>query len=142
MILRFDQITFDAAHYLPGHPTCGGVHGHTFIIRDLTIDVKGVVPNAQGITIDFGKVKELIKLTLDHKFLVPTDSPIARSTPKEIHDILDKWGIHFNVYLVKNTSVEGIANFLRELLVRNLDLRTEDCVHFTLLEGLNQGVSI
>jgi len=141
MILRFDQITFDAAHYLPGHPTCGGIHGHTYIIRDLTIDVKEMSPNKQGITIDFGEVKKIAKF-LDHKFLVPSECPIALSTPKEIHDILDKWGIAFNICLVHKTSVEGIAAFLRDLLVRHFDLESEDCVHFTLLEGLNQGVSI
>jgi len=38
---------FDAGHHLPGHPTCGRPHGHTYrvevIIRGETIDASGTL---------------------------------------------------------------------------------------------------
>lgn len=57
-----------SAHYLPGHSHCGCVHGHNYIVE---VCVTGW-PNAQGMIIDFAKLKELfepIKNRYDHKLL-------------------------------------------------------------------------
>jgi len=47
---------FDAAHFLPGHPTCGKMHGHTW-----TVDVELEGPlDDQGMVFDFGRLKEMM----------------------------------------------------------------------------------
>src|SRR5262245_60484552 len=55
----------DCAHFLPGHPKCGSLHGHTYTIE---ITVEGEVRN--GMVIDFGDLKRFAREVLanyDHK---------------------------------------------------------------------------
>jgi 6-pyruvoyltetrahydropterin/6-carboxytetrahydropterin synthase len=42
----------DCAHFLPGHPKCGTLHGHTYKVE---IVVEGAVEN--GMVIDFSDLK-------------------------------------------------------------------------------------
>lgn len=53
---------FAAAHYLPGHPKCGAVHGHSFLVE---VWMEGDVDPKTGMVIDFGEAKYWIDL-LDH----------------------------------------------------------------------------
>ncbi len=48
--------TFDAAHFLPGHPKCGRVHGHTYRVE---VEVEGELRN--GMVIDFEDLKNLLR---------------------------------------------------------------------------------
>lgn len=68
---------FDAAHFLPGHPKCGGMHGHTWLVE---VWMEGEVDPKTGMVVDFGEVKFWIN-HLDHtalnevlpdRFLPPT----------------------------------------------------------------------
>jgi 6-pyruvoyltetrahydropterin/6-carboxytetrahydropterin synthase len=55
----------DSAHFLPGHPKCGHLHGHTYKIE---IVVEGTVEN--GMVIDFADLKAAARDVLsqfDHK---------------------------------------------------------------------------
>lgn len=66
-------IRFDAAHFIPGHPKCGRLHGHTYAISCV---VHGE-PAANGFILDFGEVKAALRALadrLDHKVIVPTRS--------------------------------------------------------------------
>jgi 6-pyruvoyltetrahydropterin/6-carboxytetrahydropterin synthase len=76
---------FAAAHYLPGHPKCGGMHGHTWLVE---VWLEGEVDPKTGMVVDFGKVKHKIDL-LDHpgvalngvlplKFQPPTAENLVR----------------------------------------------------------------
>ena len=62
------RFTFEAAHFLPGHPKCGQVHGHSWIVK---ISVKGEIKN--HMVIDFHNLKALVDSyvidKLDHKLL-------------------------------------------------------------------------
>src|SRR6266849_2344915 len=46
----------DCAHFLPGHPKCGAIHGHTYKI-ELTIEgqIKG------GMVVDFADLKQSLR---------------------------------------------------------------------------------
>jgi 6-pyruvoyltetrahydropterin/6-carboxytetrahydropterin synthase len=46
----------DCAHFLPGHPKCGGLHGHTY---KLEIVIDGEPRN--GMVLDFGDLKNTIR---------------------------------------------------------------------------------
>lgn len=63
------EITFEAAHYIPKHPNCKVVHGHTYSVTDLKISVDHF--DEQGISIDFATIKNYFKDNWDHKFIVP-----------------------------------------------------------------------
>jgi 6-pyruvoyltetrahydropterin/6-carboxytetrahydropterin synthase len=55
----------DCAHFLPGHPKCGTLHGHTYKVE---IIVEGKVRN--GMVIDFSDLKKVAHEILseyDHK---------------------------------------------------------------------------
>jgi len=50
------RFKFDAAHFLPDHPTCGQVHGHTWTVD---VELEGRL-NDQGMVFDFGQLKEIM----------------------------------------------------------------------------------
>lgn len=55
----------DCAHFLPGHPKCGSLHGHTYKVE---VIVEG--ENKTGMIIDFADLKKSLRdgLTLyDHR---------------------------------------------------------------------------
>ena len=57
----------DCAHFLPGHPKCGSLHGHTYKVE---VIIEGEKRN--GMIIDFGDMKQIISAVLaeyDHKSL-------------------------------------------------------------------------
>ncbi len=57
----------DCAHYLPGHPRCGSLHGHTYKV-ELIIEGK----NRNGMVLDFADLKSVLREVLaefDHKSL-------------------------------------------------------------------------
>ena len=74
---------FAAAHYLPGHPKCGQLHGHTWTVE---VWLEGDVDSQTGMVVDFGEVKREIDL-LDHttlndvlpyEFLPPTAENLVK----------------------------------------------------------------
>ena len=74
MELRIDgwrsNLRFSASHIIPGHPTCGRIHGHTYA---LSITVRGR-QGEKGFIMDFNEVKKAlaeIVEELDHRFLLP-----------------------------------------------------------------------
>lgn len=55
----------DCAHFLPGHPKCGALHGHTYKIE---ITVEGEARN--GMLVDFADLKQDLRAVLttyDHR---------------------------------------------------------------------------
>ncbi len=59
------RFSFESAHWLTGHPHCGSVHGHSFILE---VTVQGVM-NGLGMVVDFHVLKEIVDPyvdTLDH----------------------------------------------------------------------------
>ena len=55
----------DCAHFLPGHPRCGLLHGHTYKV-DITVEGKP----QNGMIIDFADLKQALREVLapyDHR---------------------------------------------------------------------------
>lgn len=61
-VLVIRELTFEAAHYLPGHPQCSHLHGHTYFVRKLTVVTEKFV--------DLLEIKSVIR-QFDHSLLVP-----------------------------------------------------------------------
>jgi 6-pyruvoyltetrahydropterin/6-carboxytetrahydropterin synthase len=51
----------DCAHFLPGHPKCGPLHGHTYKV-ELIVEGKP----QKGMIIDFADLKQSIRDVLSH----------------------------------------------------------------------------
>lgn len=68
--------TFDSAHFIPGHPKCGRLHGHTYQVA-ITITIDSwtskfmALRNYPHYLIDYAEFKALIS-KLDHRLLVPS----------------------------------------------------------------------
>lgn len=91
--------TFNAAHYLPGHPKCGKLHGHTY---KMEIIVSGPVQD-DGMTVDFGWLKELVQdyvmPDLDHALLndsvkMPTAENLCVYVWNVLRTPLETSGLH------------------------------------------------
>ena len=126
---KFRELTFSAAHYLPNHPRCSTIHGHTYRIRNLELTCDAFV--------DFQQVKAIIQ-SFDHVFLVPREHmqfwERLRST------LFEKCGIMLNVrYIWKTPTVEDLAIAIQKEL---LSISGVTDVHFELYEGDNQGVRV
>lgn len=63
------KFTFEAGHFIPNHPKCGEVHGHSWVLK---VSVKGELKE-NGMIMDFHDLKDLVQnnvlYKLDHKFL-------------------------------------------------------------------------
>jgi len=131
MEIVIDEITFEAAHYIPGHHKCGVVHGHTYHVRNLRIKISKL--DKRGISIDFSRIKRLIKEHFDHRLIIPyEDEEMWKKA-------VDELNLPIVVTAIKHTSVEGIADAIRKLLIWKLDA---DVVNLEVYEGDNQGVAI
>ncbi len=83
--------TFDSAHFLPNHPKCGKVHGHTYKVE---VEVEGELRD--GMVIDFEDLKAILREIVskfDHKLINdlidnPTCENICLAIFNEIKDRL------------------------------------------------------
>jgi len=73
------EFRFEAAHFLPDHPKCGKVHGHSY---RLVVAIEGPV-RKDGMVLDFSELKDHVEKTVldkvDHRLL--NDIPRLRQPP-------------------------------------------------------------
>lgn len=140
MKLYFPEITFSAAHYIPEHPICGGCHGHTYFVRDLTIDISNIPLDDIGMSFDFGVIKSYFKEEWDHKFLIPVqDWEIWQQILKSYPTLLTGRGVK----VVKYTTAEGMAIQIQSDLSLTLTKGAYDLkIHFKLFEGPHQAIEV
>jgi len=85
LILEDDRFNFDYCHFLPWHASqCRSLHGHSSVV---TVMLRGE-PDDQGLVIDFGEAKRLVKETLglfDHKVIAPRATVLGSP---DAHDLL------------------------------------------------------
>ena len=132
--LKTKQLAFEAGQYVSSHPTCGFLHGHTYLIKNLEIEVD------DNAFLDFGFIKEVIKEEFDHLLFVPIKHEkfwheVAEKAMKELGDEL-KFKLQV---IVGEVTVENLSDRLKTSLSC---LRGVKSVHFELYEGLNQGVKV
>lgn len=139
-------IRFDAAHFIPGHPKCGRLHGHTYAISCV---VHGE-PAANGFILDFGEVKAALRAIadrLDHKVLVATKA-------KDFTVDDGKGEVAFVVHgkryalpradvellAVEGTTAEAMSAWIAEELFRTVDIPANvTAVEIGLDEGYGKG---
>lgn len=129
MELIIDGITFAAAHYLPGHPKCGGIHGHTYCVKNLRIPIE--VLDEIGMGPDFGLVKGYFKEHWHHKFIIPRKD---EGYWDHIYEETGHCVVDDNRVVLRFTTCEFMAEVIRVDLAELLDVNRRD-IHFTLYEG-------
>jgi len=79
----YKKCKIEVAHLIPGHKTCGKVHGHSV---DIVVGVRGAMDFKTGMVMDFKSLKEIIQCEIvnrfDHSYLndtlpVPTAEYLA-----------------------------------------------------------------
>ncbi|HET7745693.1 MAG TPA: 6-pyruvoyl tetrahydropterin synthase family protein [Vicinamibacteria bacterium] len=88
----------DCAHFLPGHPKCGQLHGHTYRVE---VMIEG--PHDGGMLLDFNDLK------------ARTREVLARYDHRNWNDVMD--------YPTVENICERIARELREKVAFPLTLR-------------------
>lgn len=62
--------TFSAAHRIEGHPKCGRLHGHNYVV---TVQLFGIRDADTGMLLDYGLLDEVVKPLIDsfdHRYIV------------------------------------------------------------------------
>lgn len=104
------ELKFEAAQFLPGHPKCGKMHGHTYKV---TVEVEGNINN-EGMVMDLHDLSELVRDVIgvyDHDCMnnfisVPTCENIVEALWASLERILeDTFGVKLS--LVKVQEGEG-----------------------------------
>ncbi len=146
LILEDDRFNFDYCHFLPWHASqCRSLHGHSSVI---TVMLRGE-PDDQGLVIDFGEAKQLVKATLgifDHKVIAPRATVLG---PPDAHDLLTiafetAAGPHrlclpaSEVALIDgDATVENLSALLAEAIYRRMPVRVQR-VMVRMFEGIGK----
>lgn len=57
------RFTLSASHCLPGHPKCGQMHGHNYVIE---LGIEG--PVIDGMVVDFGSLKDIFVAVIEKRY--------------------------------------------------------------------------
>ena len=145
------NLRFSAAHMIIGHEACGKIHGHSYIVD---VEVEGKCFGQFGFVIDFKILKEITRKickTLDHRILIPRDSPDLEVTYEDektveftVLDELEYKLPKSDVVLLPiiSTTAESLSVYITNLIVDNLeDTSTLKYIEVQVNEGIGQGAS-
>jgi len=142
------KLRFSSCHFIPDHPKCGSLHGHTY-----AISVR-IVGEQQGeFIIDFEKVKEIvsdISDRLDHKVLIAEKDPRLRIEIKdgvtiEVTGSKKRYVIPVEdvVFLpIKSVSAEDLCRYFTAEIAKKLKSTDADNIkkiQVRIDEGIGQG---
>jgi 6-pyruvoyltetrahydropterin/6-carboxytetrahydropterin synthase len=145
------NLRFSAAHMVIGHQSCGKIHGHSYIVD---VEVEGQRSGRFGFVIDFKILKDITRKickTLDHRVLIPLNSPDLKVTHQDdkhieftVLDCLEyKLPIQDVVLLpTESTTAETLSTYITEKIVEQIDdVSTLSYIEVQVNEGIGQGAS-
>lgn len=145
------NLRFSAAHMVIGHESCGKIHGHSYIVD---VEVEGEKSGKFGFVIDFKILKGITRKickTLDHRVLIPVDSPDLEITCDDdntvefkVLDCLEYKLPKQDVVLlpIPSTTAESLSVYITEKIVEEIgDMDTLNYVEVQVNEGIGQGAS-
>lgn len=141
------KLRFSACHFIPDHPTCGCLHGHTYA---LSVRVVGV--QSGDFIIDFEELKRYVAEIcgpLDHRILLASldgDLQIKEIDERHISVVV---GRHAKRYVfptedvvllpISSASAEDLCSYLLDQLSGKLEADHIKEIYIRLDEGLGQG---
>lgn len=154
------NLRFSSAHVIPGHDSCGFIHGHSYFVD---VEIEGERSGEFEFVVDFKDVKGYTKAIcdeLDHRLLIPVYNKLIDFKdfdPKKdsISDLKERKSVHFKidgkgyslpavdcVFLpLPYTSAEELSKFFAETLAEKLS-ETYDSLNYIAVcvnEGIGQG---
>jgi 6-pyruvoyltetrahydropterin/6-carboxytetrahydropterin synthase len=142
------KLRFSACHFIPNHPKCGCLHGHTYAI---SVRIEGEQDGE--FIIDFELVKKIVNSicdNLDHKVLIAEKDPRLRIEKNESvsieiieskkHYVLPREDISF--LPSSSVSAEDVCKYFTEKIVKALGSNgafNVRKIHVRVDEGIGQG---
>lgn len=142
------KLRFSACHFIPNHPKCGCLHGHTYAV---SVRLEGE-PRGEFI-IDFELVKNMVNGIcdrLDHKVLIAEKDPRLRIVKNdgvsiEIIESKKRYVLPLEdiVFLpTKSVSAEDLCRYFTTEMAKGLKSNGADNIkklHVRVDEGIGQG---
>ena len=131
------NLRFSSAHVIPGHESCGFIHGHSYFVD---VEIEGERAGEFEFVVDFKDVKGYAKAIcdeLDHRLLIPVynnliDFKDFDKDKDSIFNLKDKKSVYFKIdgkgYSLPSvdcvflplpyTSAEELSKFFAETLAK------------------------
>lgn len=135
MKLMFPELTFSAAHYIPGHPKCQRIHGHTYFVRNLEIEFNIDDIDLSGMFEDFGMIKHYFD-SWDHTLIIPAADIEKWLEVKKKVPSLFRW-LSIHPVPTVPTAETMVCVMHQELSIM---MQGAKSISLELYEGPNQGV--
>lgn len=155
------NLRFSSAHLIPGHSSCGFIHGHSYFVD---AEIEGERDGDFEFVVDFKDVKSSLRAickTLDHRLLIPIYNKYISFKGIEKEDVSvelldEEKTLYFKVgdkgYAIprsdciilplKHSSAESLAQYFTEQLVEDLKSKgytNLSSVSLCVNEGIGQG---
>lgn len=140
------KLRFSACHFIPNHPKCGCLHGHTYAI---SVRIEG--EQVGDFIVDFEMVKGIVNELcdrLDHRVLIAEKDPRLRIEKKkevsvEIIESKKRYGLPSeDVVFLPTTSVsaEDLCKYFTSGIAKKLKgVDNIKKIHVRVDEGIGQG---
>lgn len=150
------NLRFSSAHIIPGHLSCGHIHGHSYFVD---IEIEGERAGEYDFVVDFKDVKAYTKdicNTLDHRLLIPVQNELIDFKDFEsIEKLENSKTAHFKVngkgYSIPSddcvfldipyTSAEELSKYFADKLASKLSENYDNLSSISVCvnEGIGQG---
>ena len=154
------NLRFSSAHVIPGHESCGFIHGHSYFVD---IEIEGDRAGEFEFVVDFKDVKGFTKAIcdeLDHRLLIPVYNDLIdiKDFDKEngsVSDLEKQKTVFFKIdgkgYSIPSvdcvflplpyTSAEELSKFFAETLAERLGETYDNLEYVSVCvnEGIGQG---
>lgn len=154
------NLRFSSAHVIPGHESCGFIHGHSYFVD---VEIEGERAGDFQFVVDFKDVKMYTKAIcdeLDHRLLIPVYNELIdfkdfNKKADSIFDLKKEKSVYFKIdgkgYTIPSvdcvflplpyTSAEELSKFFAETLAKKLseDYDNLEYVAVCVNEGIGQG---
>ena len=154
------NLRFSSAHVIPGHESCGHIHGHSYFVD---VEIEGERTGKFKFVVDFKDVKSYTKAIcdeLDHRLLIPVYNNLIefKDFDKEkdsIFDLKKQKTVFFKVdgkgYSIPSfdcvflplpyTSAEELSKFFAQTLAKKLSEPYDNLEYVSVCvnEGIGQG---
>ena len=154
------NLRFSSAHVIPGHESCGFIHGHSYFVD---IEIEGERAGNFEFVVDFKDVKSYTKAIcdeLDHRLLIPVYNDLIEfkdfdKNKDSIFDLQKQKSVYFKIdgkgYTIPSvdcvflplpyTSAEELSTFFAKTLAKKLAESYDNLSHVSVCvnEGIGQG---
>lgn len=154
------NLRFSSAHVIPGHESCGFIHGHSYFVD---VEIEGERAGKFEFVVDFKDVKSYTRAIcdeLDHRLLIPVYNDLIEfkdfdKNKDSIFDLQKQKSVYFKIdgkgYTIPSvdcvflplpySSAEELSMFFAKTLAKKLS-ETYDNIKYVAVcvnEGIGQG---